>query len=349
MIPPATSMAFFAFVLLPSYGAYYASAEVVKFGACMNEPTGQYRCARNSTYCDDAELWQAPWQLDDVQGRIVCGCQDAHVGACFPSHGHLSVCRAEAAACPSGEGFSDLARFYNDGKTCMCHGLGEHPYSDIVLEFEETKYGACVIDASTTRCVMHSYMCEAGQSWLPPDILSTRRSEECFCHEVRTGACSHPLGSICAVDADSCQEDSTFLSPAETVAQGLDCRLCAPADVQLTQAGGVDQDAPAPTPTLGNPPTPPSNPYEDFSPHSAPQDTITGSTNENLSSSSSSGMGIRKPAFVALTVLAVLSVLANVVLFRKLRRRNQDKREATGPVTKEEVEKDSAASNIPMV
>jgi hypothetical protein len=50
-----------------------------------------------------------------------------------------------------------------------------------------------------------------------------------------------------------------------------------------------------------------------------------------------------------LTVVSVLSVLANVVLFRKLRQRYQDKREATGPVTKEEAEKDSAASNIPMV
>jgi hypothetical protein len=43
MIPPATRMALVAFVLLPSYGAHSASAEVVKFGACMNNPTGQYR------------------------------------------------------------------------------------------------------------------------------------------------------------------------------------------------------------------------------------------------------------------------------------------------------------------
>lgn len=156
---------------------------------------------------------------------------ETHIGNCSPKHGARGTCRRDEAACPVGtETFADRMYFYNDGATCQCHGENGHDYSSHTVEFKATKYGACSDGSSEKRCVMNSWSCEAGESWVHPDEV---QGDGCTCETTRVGACFHQLGSTCAVDKDSCTDSEEFISPFDAFNRGMECLLCSTSDLTL--------------------------------------------------------------------------------------------------------------------
>jgi len=206
------------------------NAETVELGACFHHDTNSYRCAMNSAFCrvDYDEKWIKPFNLQVLDGRKLCSCSDAHIGNCSPSHGYRGNCAHEEMACPAdNEYFNSQIYFYNDGASCMCHGMVAHPQSTNTIESELTLYGACENGSSgEMRCAVYSKDCSLGERWLSPIELEKSGKKPCSCEKVRTGSCVIGPSTSCAVDSDSCAFDSVFTVAKVTMENGVDCFLC---------------------------------------------------------------------------------------------------------------------------
>lgn len=207
-------------------------AKVTNIGACFQEATGSYRCAMNGGYCREefGEAWIKPHELKRIDGRKLCSCGDTHIGNCSPSHGYRGNCGLEELICPADNSyFNSKIYFFNDGASCMCHGMFAHPYSNKIIAEEKTKYGACQLESGgEPRCAVYSKDCEKNEEiWLSPIQLDQLQVDECTCDRVKTGSCAGPFPE-CAVDEESCDSASDYQNAYETEKQGLQCYLCDP-------------------------------------------------------------------------------------------------------------------------
>jgi len=210
--------------------------EIVKFGACYNNVTHAHRCAMNSSSCSRTydENWLKPHEFQRLDSRAPCGCEDTLIGRCSVPNGN--TCSHERRACPNEEGKyfqPDGPIFYNDGRTCKCHGLVSHPYTTSISDKDVTHFGGCrgtntnnVSNSSSIRCSMNSWSCEDDEEWLSPSKLQSLGEEKCLCDRVNVGGCYDPLKIFCAIDADSCEDAATYISPATVIELGAECRLC---------------------------------------------------------------------------------------------------------------------------
>jgi len=207
------------------------NADIAEFGGCFQNTTNGHRCAMNSASCVSSigEIWLKPFELNRRGVTKPCNCEDAHIANCVPGHGQRGDCAVEEDSCPGDQRYDDSLWFYNDGGTCMCHGMTAHPYSTNVFALEKTLYGACK-EGSDIRCSVHSNQCEVGEQWMSSLELKTAGYPPCTCDKVRVGSCKPPFNLQCVVDNESCEDEDNFLSPYITRAQGNDCFLCS-ADV----------------------------------------------------------------------------------------------------------------------
>jgi len=205
------------------------NAEIAEFGGCFQNATNGHRCAMNSASCISSigEVWLKPFELNRRGVTKPCNCEDAHIGNCVPGHGQRGDCVVEEDSCPDDQDYDNSLWFYNDGGTCMCHGMTVHPYSSNVIDLEKTRYGACV-DGSDIRCSVHSNQCEVGEEWMSSIELNMAGFPPCTCDKVRVGSCKPPFNLQCVVDSESCEDEDNFLSPYITMAQGNECFLCNP-------------------------------------------------------------------------------------------------------------------------
>jgi len=287
-----------------------SNAEIVDFGACYHERTNAFRCAINSTYCfeDEGEHWETPVSMRrDVPNRDLCQCNKVSIGHCSPSHGSRGICTRQMESCPPESRFSGRQYFYNDGATCMCNGLVGHDYSTNVIELKVAKYGACQIGNQELRCVMNSWDCEATERWLTPLQLDDI-GEVCNCDSVIVGACRGALSSYCAVDEDSCDDDSyTFVSPLIAKGLGLDCKLCDRQDITTDSTSDSTTDIKTDSTTdITTDSTPTSNIDNDAS---VPQPMTYA-----VEPSGIGGGGISKKISILLISLLCVSVVSSVVL-----------------------------------
>jgi len=207
--------------------AISTNADVVEFGACFQKSTNSHRCAINSSYCKEGlgEVWFKPYELKSSDGRKLCTCGDTHIGACSPNHGFRGNCALEKPTCPANNDFYGNVYFYNDGASCMCHGMTAHPYSTNTIETEKTLYGACE-KGDEYRCAVYTTSCEQDERWLSPIELTELGKPQCTCDKVMVGSCFNPISDQCAVDSESCDDAKQFVSPFATKEQGKECFLC---------------------------------------------------------------------------------------------------------------------------
>mmetsp|Transcript_11158 Transcript_11158/g.13219 ORF Transcript_11158/g.13219 Transcript_11158/m.13219 type:complete len:323 (-) Transcript_11158:137-1105(-) len=248
---PTASSPFRAILFLIAC-ATYTNAAIVEFGACFQQTTNSHRCAISRSFCkaDLDEVWFKPFQLKSSDGRKLCTCDDTHIGNCSPNHGYRGNCALEELSCPAdNEYFRSSIYFYNDGASCMCHGMVAHPYSNNVIEMEKTMYGACETNG-VYRCAIYSNSCESDELWLSPIELEQIGKPGCTCDKVLVGSCYNPLSSEpqCVVDSDSCDNASDFLSAFATKEMDQECLLCSSGvfgekEKSNDDGGGNDDDA----------------------------------------------------------------------------------------------------------
>jgi len=201
-------------------------ATTVEFGACFQPANNSYRCAVSSSFCyeDQNETWFKPHELKMLEGRKICSCDDTFITNCSPMHGYRGRCALEADSCPTDSSFNSKIYFYNDGATCMCHGMVAHPYTTNVIDMEKTTYGACSKDG-IDRCAVFGNDCVTGEVWLSPIELEEMNKEPCTCDKVRTSSCSG-IKPQCVVNQESCDSPYQFVNAYNTQSGGTDCFLC---------------------------------------------------------------------------------------------------------------------------
>jgi len=267
------------------------TVSVAGYGACIDmsifgtdPPQGAdqgFHCHLTSASCLQGEEWFTPTQTtnNDVQ----CGCDEDYQENVFVTGCWLDgevTCAADPQSCPLGASILDNgthngSRFNGNqfagpscvegevafgafgplgcGKQCKCNY--DYKSGTNIVQAGSTQYGKCYNPTTNIQyCAATSQSCTGVEEYRGPHS-SAFSGPVCNCDRTLVGACvtgtMHHTFVSCAVAADSCGENETFLTAAQVVDSSdvtNDCRLCVNTWDEL-------QVSPAPTATVTAPPT----------------------------------------------------------------------------------------------
>ena len=104
---------------------------------------------------------------------------------------------------------------------CMCHNDRRGG---------PTQFGICRAKSGIKyRCSLDAGHCEIDERFITPHEAFTDHDILCASYDVEVGACKDAAGNHkCAVDLDSCDSGSTYMTAIQANAAGLICRLDSP-------------------------------------------------------------------------------------------------------------------------
>jgi len=240
--------------------AYHCRAEVAVYGACFNpnpsEGENAYHCHFDSTECIEGEEWLNPMETKAKGYKCTCDADyndNVYIAACYSMVTHQVSCAPDNSQCES----SDMilgTRLNSDNIVSDECGPGDSPYDNgtvscgkqckcnfhyaqgAKVELETSLYGRCYKpnDKVNSYCAVKKATCSPGESYSGPYDKFADSRPKCTCEKTKTGACMKQNGdfSHCAIAADSCATDQTYLKVAELKAADydIDCTLCEDSD-----------------------------------------------------------------------------------------------------------------------
>lgn len=229
------------------------SAQVVQAGACidMNDSTfSTFTCVLERTACPPDQEYHSSRHLDQDSQAF------SHIQeACANTSPSVGVCLGEL----------------DKG---LCTG---HESNCEECEFEEDSSGKCTILQSNTNlddwrkypafgrcqhgpvgdggiCLWSEDECPDQTYYMTPYSQSVDADKlPCTCDQVRVGACefypevegeSNKAQVYCAISADACEEESTYIPAVRLIDDGRDCFLCEAFDHPATPPAPVAAPAP---------------------------------------------------------------------------------------------------------
>lgn len=253
-------------------GIVAVRAEVAEFGACYNPASKALSCDFNSSFCrpecvkwnsgsqavaSNCEEWgpTLTWKKPSEVAAMgeSCSCRETHVGSCYPLRCNGNRCAKcipghwnGTQTCPPPEyGQGGWVSHFKAGYAfsggldaggnqiftyCMCHNDRRGG---------PTQFGICRAKSGIKyRCSLDAGHCEIDERFITPHEAFTDHDILCASYDVEVGACKDAAGNHkCAVDLDSCDSGSTYMTAIQANAAGLICRLDSPdPDPQTTPA-----------------------------------------------------------------------------------------------------------------
>jgi len=198
-------------------------------GACWNKKEGASdtfaRCAMEPFECfpENGEYFDPHDQ--DAGTMRKCNPNNTPMGRCMTEN----ICALRATDCPVDT--SD-ENFDADDENCTYQRDKAVEWNKDEPEF--TQFGSCY-DASKNdyTCIWDPQECdESGYEVYKTPAETLAAGVQCDCSEVHVWGCERNTRVMCAVTAEACNQEYTFMSPIlqrsnrQSGSDGLDCRLC---------------------------------------------------------------------------------------------------------------------------